>query len=207
MREKIIFAILFLGFSFSTAAQEKLRFGLDIGAQYNEINQQMRLELLPGISIKAGSHILKFAPIIQQYTTEARNNPEDYKFTGVSGSYFFNCPTRKSYLDFFFVYEFKAHWFEDHWTGNFYDSDKSSYVEYGYESEEFFSSHTLGYGFRINFGKHIYLQQSISAGMRYSQVQGDPAYGPIPENIEFDFRGYKDIGFHWNGTVSLGFRF
>lgn len=207
MRGRILIGILFLGFSFSAIAQEKLKFGVDIGAQYNEVNQQMRVELLPGISLKSGAHILKFAPIIQQYTTEARNNPEDYKLTGVSGSYFLNCTTRKPCLDFFFVYEFKAQWFEDHWTGNVFDSDKGVYREYGYESEEFFSSHTLGYGFRLNFGKHFYLQQSISAGIRYSHLEGDPGYGPIPDNIQYDFRGYKDFGFHWNGTLSLGYRF
>lgn len=207
MRGKISILILVLGFTFSLKAQSKLKFAIDLGAQYNEVNQQMRLEYLPGVSIQGGSHILKFAPIIQQYTTEARNNPEDLRLTGLATSYFLNCPSSKSYLDFFFVYEFKAQWFNDHWTGNVFDSDKGVYKEYGYESEEFFSSNTLGYGFKLKFGKHFYVQQSIAAGVRYSQIEGDPDYGPVPENITFDFRGYSDFGFHWNGSVSFGYTF
>lgn len=207
MRVRLLIGILVLGFSFLAKAQEKIRFALDLGAQYNEVNQQIRVELIPGVSVQAGSHILKFAPIIQQYTTEARNNPEDYRLTGLSASYLWNCPTKRSYLDFFFVYEFKAQWFDDHWTGNIFDTDKGVYRDYGYKSEEFYTSNTLGYGFRINFGKHIYLQQSVSAGLRYSQIEGDPGYGPVPDNVVFDFRGYEDLGFHWNGSVSLGYRF
>ncbi len=198
---------MILGIAISAKAQEKMKFGLDLKTQYNEVNQLMRVELIPGVSVQKGKHIFKLAPIIQQYTTEARNKPEDLRLTGFSASYLLNCPSPSKYLDFFFVYEFKAHWFEDHWTGNVFDTDQSIYREYGYESEEFFSSNTLGYGFKINFGKHIYLRQSISAGVRYSQVKGDPAYGPIPENITYDFRGYTDFGFHWNGSLSLGFVF
>lgn len=207
MRQGNYLIALILVFSFSAQAQQKLKIGLDLGAQYNEVNKLMRLELIPGISFQTGSHIVKLAPVLQQYTTEARNNPEDLKLTGLSASYFLNCTTKKKCLDFFFVYEFKALWFEDSWTGNVFDTDQGIYRNYGYESEEFFSSNTIGYGFRINFGKHVYLQQSISAGLRYSQIKGEPGFGPVPEDITYDFRGYNDFGFHWAGSASLGFRF
>lgn len=207
MRIRTCLCIFVFGISISLKAQEKLNFAVDFAAQYNEVNQLFRLEFLPAFSVQKGSHALKIAPVIQYFTNEARNRPEEMRFTGVSAAYFYNCPSSSKYLDFFFVYEFKAHWFEDRWTGNVYDIDQGIYKEYGYESEEFFNTNTLGYGFRINFGKHIYLQQSISAGLRFSEIKGEPGFGPVPNQVEYDFRGYDNFGFHWNGSVSLGYRF
>lgn len=191
----------------SLLGQQKFEFKIDALTQYNRIDKQERLELMPGLTIKNGLHNLRLAPVIQWYTTEARNEPEQLRLTGLSGMYIMDCKTQFKSLSFFFNYETKLQWFEERWTGNYFDQDLNIYRDYSYKSEEFFNTHTLGYGFRFKFLKHFYLQHSIAGGIRISRIEGEPNSANAPSDEAFDFRGYDNFGFHWSGSLSLGYQF
>lgn len=188
-------------------AQFPVNFNFDLESQYNGITKYQRVEFIPGVTVRHRNHGLRFGLVVQSYTTEARNNRKEMRPTGLSAKYTFNCQTWLKPLEFFFSYEMKAQWFEEVWTENIYDFDLGIYKDHSYESEEFYSSQTIGYGFRLNFLGNFYLEQSVATGIRLSSIEGEAASGGAPTIKVYDFRGYDNFGFHWNASVALGYRF
>lgn len=191
-------------FNTETKAQ---KWAVDVQLEYNDIGPFYRLEKQIGVQKIVNNHTFRLAPIFQLYTTEARNSPDAIQFTGISASYKLGCKTPRPYLNFFFKYDMTFQSFENDWTASQFDFKSGRYEDYDYESEEFFSAQTLGYGFSVNLWKGLYIQQAISAGVRISKIKGETETSGAPENEPYDFRGYDDIGFIWKASLTLGYRF
>jgi hypothetical protein len=200
---------IILGLSVLTLSLQAQGFNYSVDAQteYNKVESFFRQEKQFGFSMAKQGHRIRVAPIFQIYTTEARDNIRGFEFTGISTSYIYECGSHVSFLNFFFKYEGTYQSFENSWSATQFNLKSQQYQNYSFESVEFFSAQTLGYGFSVNLYKGLYIQNSIAAGIRLSKLKGENESASDPSSVVYDFRGYDDFGFHWKAAFAIGYRF
>lgn len=203
----LLFTLLALPFFSFAQSESKYRYSTDISLTYSQLASSERVETQVGLSIYSNRHQLRLAPIIQTYSSEAVNNPKIWQITGGSASYFYNIPTQADRFVLRFRYELTIQFYENEWTGTYYDDATKDYIEYRYESKEFFSANTLGYGFMFNITKHLNFSSEIAGGGYISHIKGEQEGTPYPTNVRLDFRGYDDYGFFWKIGMGIGYKF
>ncbi len=203
------FTVLILAFPIFMLAQEKekCKYGLDLGTSYTRIESSERVEFQLGFNVEHNGSIFRLAPIVQTYSSEAKNDPNNWKLTGVGVGYFRDIETKSPRLSLTFRIESTLQQYSNTWGGTFFDTQKQEYVGYRYESNELFSANTIGYGFTYNCSKKFYLRTLVAGGVYFSNVKGEREHTPVPTNVRVDFRGYDDFGFVWKSTLSIGYTF
>ncbi len=202
-----LLSILFIPALTLGQSDPKLKYSFDASLSYSLIESSERVETQLGFSLISNKHQLRLGPIIQTYSSEAVNNPKTWQITGGSLSYYYNIPTQTDRFTLRFRYELTIQYYENEWTGTYYDDTSNDYIDYRYESKEFFSANTLGYGFIFYINKHIYFNTEIAAGLYISNIRGEREGTPYPTNVRLDFRGYDGVGFLWKTSLAIGCKF
>jgi hypothetical protein len=187
--------------------QPSLQFGTDVGFTYTMIESSERVETQVGASLFKNRHQLRLAAIIQTYSSEAVNNPKTWQITGGAINYYYTIPTQSPFFDLRFRWESTLQYYENEWDGTFYDQSQNDYIDYRYESKEFFSGNSVAYGFKLNIIKGLYFSTEIAGGIYFSSIKGEREGTPYPTNVRLDFRGYEDVGFFWKTALQLGYKF
>lgn len=206
---KLSFSLLLTTIALFAQGQflSKLQYGVDAGGNYTEIDLTERVELQMSLTATMGRSQVFLGPVLQMYASEAQTDAHKPKLTGIRGGYLYMLPTQATRFHLLFRYEFTLQQYENKWIGNFYDEASQDYISYNQESEEFFSAHTVGYGFSYNISEHLRIRTVIAVGVYFSNIREERKYNYAPTNIIYDFRGYDDFGFCWKPSLSLGYTF
>ncbi len=202
---KNLFFTLLSVLSFSLLGQNTptpRHYKTDLLLRNYRIQSSERTVLQPGFTFGRGLHNLRIAPNFQLYSSEARNEPYGFAFTGVSVAYQLRVPSALDFLDQHFELETTTQFFGTEWTANTYIPAIDSYQNVHFKTTEYFQSLTLGYGFIIKTGEHFYITQTTAAGIYYSRLWGGPVDESLQVDDEIDFRGYD--GFEAMIVISAG---
>lgn len=209
MKNAITF-LLVMALGFTARAQyeptDTWKYKLDFSMRYNYIESSYRLSVQPGFIFSSGKSNIRLAPILQLFSTEAANDPDRLRLTGFSTIYRLQIPSARKFTELFFKYEGTGQWFLNRWTAFTWDDDLKVYQPFEYKTTEFFSSHTVGYGFNLNF-KQFYIYHTAAAGIYFSRVTGDGVKPNAPQLERLDFRGYDDFGVNYTITLGAGYKF
>ncbi len=209
MNKRKLYTILSICISTILWSQkEKAEFTFDAGMSYMGVDLTERLEMQYGLGIKRGNHNLRIAPIIQTYSSEAQNAPNNIKLNGAALNYLFCIETQFKKLDLLFGYEVTLQRYENEWEGTFFDDVKQEFIVYQYESKEAYSANTLGYGFAFKIIPCLEVRSMIEVGVYLSSFKGEKEGNSVqPVNQRIDFRGYDDFGFVWKSNIRIVYTF
>lgn len=192
----------------SYAQKEKTAtYSIDIEGNYAKVELAERIESHLSLKVQFNRYQVFMGPVLQLYSTDAQTDGTQPKFTGARGGVVYSLPTQSERFELLFRYEFTLQQFENNWQGTYYSDTEQDYISYRYEAEEFFSAHTLGYGFAFGISKHFKIQSVIGFGIYFSSIKDEPKSANTPNSLVYDFRGYHDFGFCWKPSAGISYTF
>ena len=205
MKLKTLLIILILGSTdicfgqTDTITHKKFIFGVSMGTM-NSIEPES-FDYYSHFTIEKGGSFFAIGPVIgnklkiQRYYLNSVSSV--YQLSGLHAVYQLNPNTKGKRFNFYFQNEFIFLYHTDKGVNYVYipNSYNSFPVPRSYKSHETGIADFIGYGFKVQFLKNFYLNQSIGIGVVYNYSKAD--YGDISLN-------YTEHGFQPGLILKLG---
>lgn len=195
--------LLFILTAFSVQAQE-----INVGLSNNAyiISRTIRLTASPQLQLHYDKSQLNVGPLFIMYNINSTSDQKFPKFTGVNASYHYLPFKTDRNLNFYLFADLAVQMIRNEWNSAQWDPDSQEYRNFKYESREFLTMATGGYGIKIKVKKRFEINQGIGLGLYVSATDNDELTSGAPEISDRNIQGYDDFDFCFSATLGLSYR-
>lgn len=183
----------------------KSTYYLSTSSSLNHFGEVRSLNFHASFGLRKNNHEWEIGPTFLLFPNYRSVNNGEFKLTGINTTYRIRPNSKGEVFDFYFKSTLYVQRIVDKWTAFIWDDDLGAYRHEDLRDIETLIQLYVGYGVQAKIlKKRLFVFTSINFGGYYSDLE-DPYEERL--GVEYDFRGYGDLGTNWMINAGLGYNF